>query len=103
MVPKLTDNLKRLKKRRGEDMDNNIKYKAKILRRKLRITESQEYLSESYPTAFGDLFELPLKKIGKGELFGHIDILKNRERYTALLRCDSLYGKIYIISREVNK
>ena len=48
-----------------------------------------------------DLMEISLKRIGSGELFGHEDVLKDREKYTSTVRCISLKALVYQISTKV--
>ena len=111
MVPKASKLAMEKKKRNGENEKLKIKKSAKglgmILRSgqlfsEARKTSSTEYRAENTKMHIKDeLFEIPIKKIGQGELFGHDDILNNRNEYSVTIKCISLNAKIYEISREV--
>ena len=103
-----TQNHKQMIQRRGENEESKAKRGAIGLGKILKLKEgnqiSNNLIAEINNDTFKDeMIEISVKKIGKGELFGEVDLFNNRPKYTATLKCISCTAKIYVISAYVNK
>ena len=94
-----------------EDISLRVKKGAKRVGKllKMSVTGNRDYLDLSNglwnfddATPNNELIEIPVKKISNGELFGHDDIVNQRDRCTSTLKCVSMRATVYQITKEVN-
>ena len=97
--------------RRRNETEFKAKQGAKKLGRMLKIRGGGETKISEIFSAFPninsktpreEIMEVSVKRIAKGELFGHDDIMMERDKYTATLRCISTQAELFAISKDVH-
>ena len=98
-VVKNSENTQKMLHRNGIKEKSKAKDGAKGVGRILKTKVAED--DSNYLPSKDEILEIPIRKLGKGEMFGQDDLFHDRSEYTATLKCISLQAEIYRISKEV--
>ena len=108
MACKPTDKREEMKIRRGEDLKLKVKKGAIGVGRMLKGIDEKKYyyidngvINYGKKTSIDDMMEVSVRKLGRGEMFGQSDLICHRNSYTATLKCTTMKGEAYLITKDV--